>query len=42
MVVAGPIGIAAGGAVGLIGVGVLVGVLIYRHRKSKKLETVTE
>ena len=41
MAAAGPIGIAAGAAVGLIGLSVLTGVLIYRHRKSKKLETVT-
>ena len=41
MVAAGPIGIAAGAAVGLIGLSVLTGVVIYQYRKSKRLETVT-
>ena len=42
MVAAGPVGAIVGGAVGVIGLGVLTGVVIYQYRKSKKLETVTE
>ena len=42
MVAAGPVGAIVDGAVGVIGLGVLTGVVIYQYRKSKKLETVTE
>ena len=42
MVAAGPIGAGVGAVIGIIGGGVLVGVLIYQYKKSKKLEATDQ
>ena len=42
MVAAGPVGVGVGVTLGVIGLGVLAGVLIYRRKKSKKLETTDQ